>query len=405
MPLLIGGATTSKRHTALRIDPAYYGPGDPCPRRQPRGRRRLGAGQRRTAARRADRRAPPPNIDALRDARAGSGAQRAATLEEARANGFDARPDGQARAAAQPGVHHVRRLAARATCASRSTGRRSSARGSWPAIIPRSSTTRSSAKARAACSPTPRRCSTQIIAEKWLTRAGRRSACGRCRARGRRCGRPSPATSARPPPLPAPAGEEARGPRQHVPRRFHRPDGRDWIGGFAVGIHGIEPHLERFRADNDDYSDILLKALADRLAEAFAERLHQHVRTDLWGYAPDEQLTNEAADPRDISRHPPRAGLSRLPRPQPQADPVRHARRRAAPGSTLTENFAMLPTSAVSGFYFGHPRQPIFRRRADRPRPARGLCRAARGRSRHARRAGCGPTSTSRRERCLARQP
>src|SRR3546814_8560811 len=66
------------------------------------------------------------------------------------------------------------------------------------------------------------------------------------------------------------------------------------MGGVAVGLHGLEPHSERFRADKDDYSDILLKALADRFAEAFAERLHQHVRTELWGYAPGEQLTNEA---------------------------------------------------------------------------------------------------------------
>ena len=75
---------------------------------------------------------------------------------------------------------------------------------------------------------------------------------------------------------------------------FIDPEG-DWIGGFAVTAgHGIEPHLARFKAAHDDYNDILLKALADRLAEAFAERLHQHVRTDLWGYAPGEQLTNEA---------------------------------------------------------------------------------------------------------------
>ncbi|MFX7025192.1 vitamin B12 dependent-methionine synthase activation domain-containing protein, partial [Acinetobacter baumannii] len=66
----------------------------------------------------------------------------------------------------------------------------------------------------------------------------------------------------------------------------------DWIGGFAVTAgHGIEAHLKRFKADNDDYSDILLKALADRLAEAFAERMHQRVRTEFWGYAPDEALS------------------------------------------------------------------------------------------------------------------
>src|SRR5690606_1520724 len=68
----------------------------------------------------------------------------------------------------------------------------------------------------------------------------------------------------------------------------------DWIGGFAVSIHGIEPHTARFKAQHDDYSDILLKALPDRLAEAFAERLHQYVRKSLWGYAEGEQLTNEA---------------------------------------------------------------------------------------------------------------
>src|SRR3546814_19436363 len=66
------------------------------------------------------------------------------------------------------------------------------------------------------------------------------------------------------------------------------PEG-DWIGGFAVTSgHGIEAHLARFRADHDDYSGILLKAIADRFAEAFAERLHQHVRTELWGYAEGE---------------------------------------------------------------------------------------------------------------------
>src|SRR5690606_13303496 len=96
--------------------------------------------------------------------------------------------------------------------------------------------------------------------------------------------------------------------RQQTDKPVERPDycladfiapkdsGRqDWIGAFAVtaGL-GIEPHLERFRADHDDYSAILLKALADRLAEAFAERLHQRVRTEFWGYAPDEALDNEA---------------------------------------------------------------------------------------------------------------
>ena len=128
----------------------------------------------------------------------------------------------------------------------------------------------------------------KIIAEHWLQRAAR-SACGAAAERRRRAGPGRQRGAAHP--LPSPAGQEARGPR-HLCWRLYRPDGEDWIGGFAVGIHGIEPHLERFRAENDDYSDILLKALADRLAEAFAERLHQHVRESAWGYAGTEHLTN-----------------------------------------------------------------------------------------------------------------
>ena len=133
----------------------------------------------------------------------------------------------------------------------------------------------------------------RIVAEHWLT-AKARSACGAAGARATTscCSR----TTA------APRRSRASFLRQQVKKRegranmcladFISPEA-DWIGGFAVAGHGIEPHLARFKADNDDYSDILLKALADRLAEAFAERLHDHVRKTLWGYAPDEQLTNE----------------------------------------------------------------------------------------------------------------
>ena len=93
---------------------------------------------------------------------------------------------------------------------------------------------------------------------------------------------------------------------------FIDPDGEDWIGGFAVGIHGIEPHLARFKAENDDYSDILLKALADRLAEAFAERLHQHVRESLWGYAGTEHCSND-----DLIRENPTRASARRPAIRP----------------------------------------------------------------------------------------
>jgi len=134
----------------------------------------------------------------------------------------------------------------------------------------------------------------------------------------------------------------------------------DWFGGFAVSIHGIEPHLERFKAAHDDYNDILLKALADRLAEAFAERLHQHVRTDLWGYAPDEQLTNEALIREQYRGIRPAPGYPAC--PEHSLKPVLFEMLGAeeATGATLTESFAMLPTAAVSGFYFGHPQAEYF---------------------------------------------
>jgi len=133
---------------------------------------------------------------------------------------------------------------------------------------------------------------------------------------------------------------------------FVDPAGEDWMGGFAVGIHGIEPHLQRFRDANDDYSDIMLKALADRLAEAFAERLHEHVRKRIWGYA-EEHFSNL-----DLIRES-YAGIRPAPgypaSPDHSLKPILFAMLGDDPaGLSLTENFAMLPTAAVSGFYFGH---------------------------------------------------
>jgi 5-methyltetrahydrofolate--homocysteine methyltransferase len=133
---------------------------------------------------------------------------------------------------------------------------------------------------------------------------------------------------------------------------FIDPEGEDTIGGFAVGIHGLEPHLARFKAQNDDYSDILLKALADRLAEAFAEVLHEHVRTSFWGYA-DEHLSNQDLIRETYQGIRPAPGYPAC--PDHSLKPTLFDMLGGHPaGVTLTENFAMLPTSAVSGFYFGH---------------------------------------------------
>ncbi len=140
---------------------------------------------------------------------------------------------------------------------------------------------------------------------------------------------------------------------------FIDPDG-DWIGGFAVGIHGIEPHLARLQAAHDDYSDILLKALADRFAEAFAERLHQHVRTTLWGYAPGEQLTNEALIREQYRGIRPAPGYPACPDHSLKPVLFNLLEAEARTGITLTESMAMLPTAAVSGFYFAHPQAEYF---------------------------------------------
>ena len=154
----------------------------------------------------------------------------------------------------------------------------------------------------------------------------------------------------------------------------------DFIGAFAVttGI-GLDEIVAEFEAANDDYSAILAKALADRLAEAFAERLHQRVRRELWGYAPDEALDQHRPHRRALPGHPARARLSRLPRPHREGDAVRAARGRVAdrhPADRIVRDVAgrgglrLLPVE---------PAEPLLRGRSDRSRPARRL-RGAKGR-------------------------
>ena len=130
----------------------------------------------------------------------------------------------------------------------------------------------------------------------------------------------------------------------------------DYIGAFAVttGI-GIDAHVARFEADHDDYSAIMLKALADRLAEAFAERLHERVRKDFWGYAADEDLDNEALIRERYQGIRPAPGYPACPdhSEKPALFDLLNAPEKA--GIQLTESFAMLPTASVSGFYFAHP--------------------------------------------------
>jgi 5-methyltetrahydrofolate--homocysteine methyltransferase len=135
----------------------------------------------------------------------------------------------------------------------------------------------------------------------------------------------------------------------------------DWIGAFAVtaGI-GIESHLERFQRDHDDYSSILLKALADRLAEAFAERLHARVRREFWGYASDETLDNEALIGEKYRGIRPAPGYPACPDHTEKATLFRLLNATENAGIELTEGFSMYPAAAVSGWYFSHPRSQYF---------------------------------------------
>ncbi|MBT2116965.1 methionine synthase [Dyella sp. LX-66] len=136
---------------------------------------------------------------------------------------------------------------------------------------------------------------------------------------------------------------------------------RDWVGGFAVtaGI-GIEEHIARFEADHDDYSSILLKALADRLAEAFAERMHERVRREFWGYAPDEALDNEALIDEKYRGIRPAPGYPACPDHTEKTTLFKLLDVTANTGIELTEGYAMYPTAAVSGWYFSHPDSQYF---------------------------------------------
>ncbi len=152
--------------------------------------------------------------------------------------------------------------------------------------------------------------------------------------------------------------------REGVPNRsladFVSPDG-DWLGGFAVTAgQGIDAHLARFKVDNDDYSDILLKALADRLAEAFAEHLHERVRKEFWGYAADEKLTSEDLIREKYQGIRPAPGYPACPDHSPKRQLFDLLDATAKTGIELTESFAMTPTAAVSGYYFAHPESSYF---------------------------------------------
>jgi 5-methyltetrahydrofolate--homocysteine methyltransferase len=356
MPLLIGGATTSKVHTALRIAPAYDGPVVHVLDAS----RAVGVASTLVSDTQRDPfvRTIADEYETVRLARANKGQNALVPIDDARANGFAADFALKPPAPAQPGVHVFDDWSLadlRDYIDWTPFFRAWELAGNYPAILDDEIVGESARNLFADAQAMLDR----IIEKKWLTAKGV-AALWPCRRDGDDV-------------LIKPEGlQEVRMPflRQQIAKRegranmcladFIDPAG-DWIGGFAVTAgHGIEPHLARFKADNDDYSDILLKALADRLAEAFAERLHKHVRTDLWGYAAGEQLTNEALVREQYRGIRPAPGYPACPDHSQKPLLFDLLGATQATGIVLTESFAMMPTAAVSGFYFGHPQSEYF---------------------------------------------
>ncbi|QDX28173.1 methionine synthase [Sphingomonas suaedae] len=355
MPLLIGGATTSKVHTALRIAPAYDGPVVHVLDAS----RAVGVATTLVSETIRDDYVAKvaEDYEAVRVARANKGQSELVPLETARANAFEADMSLKPGRPRMPGVHSfpdwdLKDL--RQYIDWTPFFRAWELAGNYPAILEDKVVGESATSLFADA----QKMLDRIIDERWLTARGV-AGLWPCRRQGDD--------------IIVHVEDEQHVTLPMLRQQIQKREGRanmcladfidrqgDWIGGFAVSIHGIEPHLARFKAAIDDYSDILLKALADRLAEAFAERLHHFVRTALWGYAEGEQLTNEALIKEQYRGIRPAPGYPACPEHslKPILFEMLDAHKKT--GITLTESFAMLPTAAVSGFYFGHPQAEYF---------------------------------------------
>ena len=323
IPLLIGGATTSRVHTAVKIHPNYA---------------------RGQAVHVNDASRAVGVVSALL-----SPETRAATIQSVRAeyrkvaeaherSEAEKRPRAARKGARQcaesstgaPIAPRGRASSARAfsngpilpSWPATSTGRRSSRPGSSRAAIPRSSTMRNKARRRAACSTTRKRCSSASS-----TSTGSRR--GPSSASGPRLRPATTSSSSLTSSRATPTRDLLHAAPAACPPRRRRPNlaladfvapassgARDYVGGFVVtaGI-GEDTIAQRFEHANDDYSSIMVKALADRFAEALAEAMHARVRREFWGYAPDEAFTPDELIAEPYQRHPPGARLSRPARP------------------------------------------------------------------------------------------
>ncbi|HZX29735.1 MAG TPA: vitamin B12 dependent-methionine synthase activation domain-containing protein, partial [Rhodocyclaceae bacterium] len=356
-PLLIGGATTSRAHTAIKIAPNYDG----AVVYVPDASRAVGVATQllsneRSAAYQAEIAA---EYEAVRAEHAGRKGATLVSLEEARTNGFTWNQEHTPVAPKQPGLHALDlNLADLVPYIDWSPFFQSwDLAGRFPAILDNEKVGEAArqlyADAQAMLD--------KIVSEKWLTA---KAVFGLWPAQGENEDVILYADDSR-------AKELARwvGLRQ----QHKQPAGRrnlaladfvgekDYAGAFAVtaGL-GIETKVAEFEAANDDYSAIMLKALADRLAEAAAEWLHARVRQDYWGYAAGESLDNDALIAEKYQGIRPAPGYAACPDHTAKRDLFALLDAPKNAGMGLTESCAMTPAAAVSGFYIGHPAAQYF---------------------------------------------
>jgi 5-methyltetrahydrofolate--homocysteine methyltransferase len=142
-----------------------------------------------------------------------------------------------------------------------------------------------------------------------------------------------------------------------IPATYNK---RDYMGAFAVTIDGIEPHIKQFQEQHDDYNKIMLQALADRLVEALAEYLHQQIRVNYWGYAPNEILSNEAMIQESYQGIRPAPGYPACPDHTEKTILFDMLSVEKEIGIQLTESLAMYPAASICGWYFSHPQSQYF---------------------------------------------
>ena len=360
MPLLIGGATTSRVHTALRIAPAYAGPVIHVLDAS----RAVGVAGTMVSDTLKDElvAATAHEYAEIRYKRANNGQSALVTLDAARANAFV--PDFAAHPPVRPrftGVQAIDDVTVEMLVPYidwQPFFQAWELAGPYPAIL----TDPVVGESASGLFADAQKMLGQIIAEKWLRPRGvvaiwpaRREGDDVVVYEGDNR-----------------AEELARFPflRQQIAKREGRPNScladfvspdADWLGGFAVTAgDGIEEQLAKFRAQHDDYQDILLKALADRLAEAFAEYLHERVRREIWGYETGPRQTNEELIREKYSGIRPAPGYPACPEHSLKSTLFELMAATDATGIALTESFAMLPTASVSGFYFAHPQSSYF---------------------------------------------